>query len=259
MKRCSKCDRFECTCEIATHKKYSDCYEESANNCPKKIKTPLFSSPNSGLPEEQLNELQHCIEEANNMLRTLGTQSNPENTRQLQLHLLKLQGLPVSVKIQFNFKETRERNIRKILENQTIDSIEEKKGVLGSTGRDFIQLNTKSGCIFILFERLVSINRLNNDQDHKQDAKERKINKELVFNFGEYVSTKPNLINLYFGIPLHTLLQNFMGKNVEVKTDKQIVSGTLVTVDETKLQIKIPSKSRNRKLTLKDICFLKFY
>lgn len=230
---------------MLSHKENSDCYEESANNCPKKIRTPLFSSPNSGLPEEQLNELQHCIEEANNLLRTLGTQSNPENTRQLQLHLLKLQGLHVSVKIKFNFKETRERNIRKILENQTIDSIEEKKGVLGSTGRDFIQLDTKSGCIFILFERLASITRLNNDQEHKQDAKERKVNKELVLNFGEFVSTQPNLINLFFGIPLHTLLQNYIGENVEVKTDKQIVSGTLVTVDETNLQIKNPSKSRN--------------
>ena len=259
MKRCLKCNRFKCICEMDSQKKNSDCYEESANNCPKKIKTPLFSSPNSGLPEEQLNELQHCIEEANNMLRTLGTQSNPENTRQLQLHLLKLQGLPVSVKIQFNFKGLRERTIRKILENEAVDSTEEIMGVLGISGRDFIQLDTNSGCIFIVYERLASVTRSENDHEHKPDMHAQKINKELVFNFGKYVSTQPDLINLYFGIPLHMLLQDYVGENVVVKTDQQIVSGTLVTIDETTVQIKIANMSRIKKIPLQDICYFKFH
>lgn len=259
MKRCLTCNRFTCICEMDSQKKNSNCYEESGHNCPKKIKTPLYASPNSGLSEEQLNELQHCIEEANDLLRTLGARSNPENTRQLQLHLLKLQGLPVSVKIQFNFEGLRERTIKKILENETIDSTLEIKGVLGISGRDFIQLDTKSGCIFIFYERLASVTRSEEDHEHKQEMHSQKINKELVFNFGKYVSTKPDLINLYFGIPLHMLLQDYIGENVEVKTDKEKVSGTLATIDENTVQIKIANKNRVKKIPLQAICYFNFY
>lgn len=117
-------------------------------------------------------------------------------------------------------------------------------------------MDTKSGCMFILFERLASLTRLKNNQDYEQDAIKPHDNKELVLNFGEFVSKQPKLVNLFFGIPLHMLLQKYIDENVEVKTDKYIVSGTLVSVDETNLQVK--NSSRNRKINLKDICFLKF-
>lgn len=259
MKRCSTCNKHKCNCDKFPKDhldKTLDWYKESSFECPKKIPTPVFSSPNSALPKDQLNELQLCIEEANNLLRTLGAQSDPENTRQLQLHLLKLQGLHVLVKMKCNFKESKRRTTRKAPEKQSIDSIDEKKGVLATTGRNFIQLNSRSGCMFILFERLVSLTRLKNNQDYEQDDSILNVNRELVLNFGEFVSKQPKLVNLFFGIPLHMQLQKYIGENVAVKTDKHIVSGTLLSADENNLQIK--KSNRKRKINLKDICFLEF-
>lgn len=259
MKRCSKCNKLKCKCSkdhvTSPSEQTSEYCVESSFNCPEKIPTRVFASPNSALPEDQLNELQLCIEEANNLLRTLGSQSNPENTRQLQLHLLDLKGLHVSVKIKCNFKEGKRKNTQRAIKKHPIDSIEEKKGVLGTTGRDFIQLDTECGCIFILFERLISLSQLDDyHQDDEQNNLELILNKELVLNFGEFVSKRPKLVNLFFGIPLHMQLQKYIGENVEVKTDKHIVSGTLLSVDENDLQIK--NSRKKRKINLTDICFI---
>lgn len=261
MKRCSKCHKQKCKCNklakdhlTCPHEEISDSCLESSFRCPKKIPTPVFASPNSALPEDQLNELQLCIEEANDLLRTLGAQSDPENTRQLQLHLLKLEGVHVSVKIKCNCKEGKKRKNTKVIEKQLMDTIEEKKGVLGTTGRDFIQLETKRGCIFILFERLISLSRLQKDQEGNEI--DLPFNKELVLNFGKFVSKKPELINLFFGIPLHKQLKEYIGENVQVKTDKKLVSGTLVSVDEENIVIK--ELRRENRIDFKDICFLEF-
>ena len=261
MKRCSKCHKQKCKCNklakdhlTCPHEEISDSCLESSFRCPKKIPTPVFASPNSALPEDQLNELQLCIEEANDLLRTLGAQSDPENTRQLQLHLLKLQGVHVSVKIKCNFKESKKRKTTKIIEEPQIETTVEKIGTLATTGRDFIQLDTNCGCIFILFERLISLSHLNNCQE--QDDMKLPFNKELVLNFGEFVSKQPKLINLFFGIPLQMQLQKYIEENVQVKTDKKLLSGTLLSVDEDNILIK--DLRRENRIDFKDICFLEF-
>lgn len=255
MSLCSKCNQFICTC--------NDFSDNHSLKCPKKIPTPVFSSPNSALSEEQLNELQLCIEEANNLLRSLGSQSDPENTRQLQLHLLKLIGIPVTVNIKCMLEETevitKRKNRRKpskTIKKQLIEKVVEKDGFLVSAGKDFIQLNTKCGYIFILYERLVSLSQINTFHEQVPYYKELTINKEIVLNFGKFVSKRPKLINLFFGIPLYLQLQNFIGKDIQVKTDMQMDSGNLMSADENSIQIK--NLRRIEDINLNDICFIEF-
>ena len=256
MSLCSKCNQFLCTC--------NDFSDNHSFKCPKKIPTPVFSSPNSALSEEQLNELQLCIEEANNLLRSLGSQSDPENTRQLQLHLLKLQGVQVTATIKCMLEKETEvitmsenrRKTTKTVKKQLIEKVVEKDGFLVNEGRGFIQLNTTCGHIFILYEKLVSISHINKFHEQEPYVKELIKNKEIVLNFGNFVSKRPKLINLFFGIPLYLQLQNFIGKDIQVKTDMQMVSGNLVSVDENNIQIK--NLRRVKQVNINDTCFIEF-
>lgn len=274
MNRCSKCKKYICNCKdiqkdqsfLLPLEQIPDVYLETSFKCPDEIPTPVFASPNSSLSEAKLNELQLCIEEANNLLRSLGSQSDPENTRQLQLHLLKLQGIHVSVKINCKFEETKtsivngskKKKTTKIIEKQLIDTVEEKSGVFCTAGRDFILLNTESGYLFILFDRLISLSRLSKSQNEDPSLQDvgRKVKKELVLNFGNFVSKKPELINLFFGIPLYMQLQKYIDKLIMVKTDTQIISGTLLFADENNIRIK--NKQNVSTINIKDICFLEF-
>lgn len=92
---CDKCHLEICECQVSSFDssiKQRDC-------CPELIATPKFPSPNSPLPQEELDELQECIEIANQLLRSLGNRPNPNNLRQLQLHFLDLRKFLVRIKV----------------------------------------------------------------------------------------------------------------------------------------------------------------
>ncbi|GAB0166646.1 hypothetical protein LSPCS325_00830 [Lysinibacillus sp. CTST325] len=236
MKRCKKCKKLTCSC----------------NKSNPKIPTPVFSSPTSSLPKAQLNELKFCIDEANQLLQSLGSESDVNNTRQLQLHFLKLQGVNVKIKINCKFIErTKDEDT---IKNRVIETIEEKAGLLSIAGRDFIQLNTNCGPIFILYTRLISLSHINNSQEEEPYDLEMLKNKALVLNFGEFVSKRPSLINLFFGIPLYQQLQNYIRETVQVKTDQLMKTGTLLSATENNIHIK--NQKGNHHVNINDITFL---
>lgn len=246
MKRCKKCKKLTCSC----------------NTCNLKIPTPVFSSPNSSLPKAQLEELKFCIDEANKLLQSLGSESDPENTRQLQLHFLKLQGVNVTVKIKCRYvekakvvtKNKKRRKAIKTLNDQVIETIEEIAGLLCIAGRDFLQLNSLCGPILILYKQMISLSQIDNCQEQEPHDLEQIKNKEMVLNFGDFVSKRPELINLFFGIPLYMQLQNFIGENIQVKTDLLMLSGTLLSANENNIHIK--TQKGGNHVIINDISFL---
>ena len=79
--------------------------------------------------------------------------------------------------------------------------------------------------------------------------------REMVLNFGEFVAKRPGLVNLFFGIPLHIQLLNYLGEDVKVKTDNHhIIEGTLFEADEGK--IRVENRNGPTEINMDQICFL---
>ena len=159
MNKCPNCHSTECPCVN---------YAEFPCDCPKQIPTRRFTSPNSPLPPDELDELQRCIEAANDLLRSLGNESDPNNKRQLQLHLLNLRGVCVKVKL----KGGESRSEDKESDAGEGEAVIEKTGTLVTAGRNFIQLNILGNDVFILYERLILLSR-EDCPKHEQPKKEK--------------------------------------------------------------------------------------
>jgi hypothetical protein len=211
-------------------------------SCPEKIPTPRYRSPNSPLPQAQLDELQKCIETANDLLRSLGNERDPENQRQLQLHFLELHGILVRVKVKGPEKK------------------HEEVGSLMTAGKNFIVLNTVGKRVMIPFVKIDSLQYEGKGQDKKHHQElihlNRQIKRELVLHFGEFVSRHPELVNLFFGIPLHLMLVQYKDRMVNLKVEEQsdVVSGKLVEVEENSLQIL--KNDQTVQIPLEKICLL---
>lgn len=296
MSGCSECQSNSCVCVKGDLPcKDLTCLHVdlfgSPFDCKKQIPTPLFSSPNSPLPPKALDRLQQCIEEANDLLRSLGSESNPDNRRQLQLHFLSIRGANVILKIicEEQELEENEQEIESVNRNRQIKkrvkkiskkeiepelslkmnkkskgkwSIIEKKGKIFTAGRDFIQINQVGSSVFVLYDQLISVAR--DECEHvKQPEQElidvdRKVRRELAFNFGDFVAKKPELVNLFFGIPLFKQLKEFLGGDVKVKIFDEEIVGMLVKVDEGSIQV-LKKNNKNIEVSLNEICFVKVF
>ena len=79
--------------------------------------------------------------------------------------------------------------------------------------------------------------------------------REMVLIFGDIVSKRPQLVNLFFGILLHVQLLQYLGKDIKVKTDDHtIIEGTLIEADEGKIQIE--NRNGSIEVDLDQICVL---
>lgn len=128
-------------------------------DCPKRIPTPRFNSPNSSFSPDELEQLQACFEEINDVLRSIGNPRDPENQRQLQLHFRALRGGLVRVIVDCD------------------DEPIELLGTLEEAGRNFIQLNKIGEKTFILFERICSLQHADGTGEvveHEQELLGRK-------------------------------------------------------------------------------------
>jgi hypothetical protein len=268
MSSCYKCQSNSCKCNPDLTCLHVDLFG-SPFDCKKQIPTPRFSSPNSPLPPKALDRLQRNIEEANDLLRSLGSESDPANRRQLQLHFLSIRGADVSLKIICEEQEKEEHeqeskehilNLKMDKNSKTKRSILQKKGKIFTAGRDFIQINQVGASVFVLYDRLIYVAR--DECEHvKQPEQElidvdRKVRRELAFNFGDFVSKKPELVNLFFGIPLYKQLKEFLGGDVKVKIFDEEIVGTLVKVDEGVIQV-LKRNDNKIEINLNEICFIK--
>ncbi|MGM9948704.1 MAG: hypothetical protein ACI33P_01195 [Lysinibacillus sp.] len=280
MSFCKECRLNPCRCQKAL----ADCSSSFSSlvpenpvdlfgspfDCPKQKRTRRFASPNSRLPQDELDRLQECIEMANDLLRSLGSERNPENRRQLQLYFMELKGASVKAKIACS-KRMQEEDAAQAM-RQKIDMPDEemdarehpmkvnvikKHGKIATAGRDFIQINPVGSFIFIPYDRLISIKRDECDVPEREpeflDA-DRKTRRELAFNFGEFVKKDPDLVNLFFGISLFKQLKEFIGEDVKVRVGEYILSGLLVCVDEDRIQLQC--RKEKVEVDLRDICFV---
>ena len=281
MSFCKECRLSPCRCQQAL----DDCSSSfsclvpvepvdlfgSPFDCPKQKRTRRFASPNSRLPQDELDRLQECIEMANDLLRSLGSERDRDNRRQLQLYFMELKGASVKAKIacikRMQDEEDPIQAMRQDIDlpNEEMDAHEhkmkvdviKKHGKIATAGRDFIQINPVGSFIFIPYNRLIFIKRDECDVPEREpeflDA-DRKTRRELAFNFGEFVKKDPDLVNLFFGIPLFKQLKEFIGEDVKVRVGEYILSGLLVCVDEGSIQLQC--RKEKIEVDMNDICFV---
>lgn len=236
---CSACHLEVCQCMVSC----CDSPYEVEDCCPEQIPTRKFASPNSRLPQEELDELQECIEIANQLLRSLGNRPNPNNLRQLQLHLLDLREFLVRINVYCH-------------EDDIV-------GKLVTAGRDFVLLNTVGKSTFIPFSRINGIRydkKEMNDIEHQELINSnRQFKRELVLHFGEVVSRSPELVNLFFGLPLHLMLTELIGCKVRVHVEnpEESIKGNLFGVDENSIQI-VRDKEM-KQIQIQQICFIEVH
>ena len=253
MERCIDCRSLPCICNQPEDLFGSPFY------CQKRKRTRKFTSPNSPLDQKELDELQACIEAANDLLRSLGSQSNDQNTRQLQLHFLEMRGENIEANINCEKAEIVDEssNISKS-DNIMIKTIC-LCGKIATAGRDFLQVNQTGSAVFIPYNNLLSIKK-----DEKKEEMEikpefidaqKELRRKLAFNFGEFVSKNPTFINLFFGLPLYLMLKQFKGKDFNILTNEGIFTGTLIRVDEGK--IKLLNRKEELDFDLEEVCYLK--
>lgn len=291
MSRCHDCHERECICR-KSNLKPTDLFG-SPFNCKKQIRTRRFTSPNSAFSPDELDQLQECIEKANHLLRSLANESDPTNTRQLQLHFLGLRGVRVKVKIlcdielpeddedEIELFGNLEDEIEGFLVNEEIELDEEmdvndeevnnkeesedaemkiirKKGRVTTAGRDFIQINQVGSAVFVLYNRLLSVSRdckkPSENEPEFLDANSQ-TRRELAFNFGEFVAKNLELVNLFFGIPLSLQLKEYIGKEVHVRTDDGYAKGTLVCAGNGEIDLLMKENNQER-INIDDICYL---
>ena len=212
-----------------------------------------FTSPNSPLPQDELDELQACIEKVNDLLRSLASEHDNDNKRQLQLHFLAMNG--ITVKAYIHCTQSSNENTVAV---KSAETTLYKKGRLSTAGRDFIQINQVGSAVFILYNKLLAIARAEACEDELNENAvlhvDSETRRELAFNFGEFVSKSPKLINLFFGIPLYIKLQQFKGKDVNVKTFEKLYYGTLIDAEDG--TIIIENKGRAQMIGMDEVCYL---
>ncbi len=306
MSRCRECHSNSCGGNMSISKDEFPCIDLSCDHvdlfgspfdCKKQIPTPRFSSANSPLPPDELDRLQQCIEEANDLLRSLGSESDPDNRRQLQLHFLSIRGADVILKIiceeleieendqeiEGNDQEVEavnsdrkqykkgkkvcgkeaETELSLKISNSAKRSIIEKKGKIFTAGRDFIQINQVGASVFVHYDRIISVRRDECEQVKQQEQEligvDRKVRRELAFNFGEFVAKNPELVNLFFGIPLYKQMKEFLGEDVKVKTFNEDIVGTLVKVEEGSIQVLKKDDGKEIQINLNEVCYIKVF
>lgn len=207
------------------------CENHCDNKCPDKIPTMRFSAPTTQLSPKEFEKQKKCIEQVNDLLVAISSPRDPQNLSGLRLHFRKLKGMLVDVEVDCN---------------NTKETI---TGLLKNAGRDHLEIEAVGKRHFILYQRVCKVER--NSNNHECEYSESHVHNELegiskylrqdiVLNFGKVVSKDPELINIFFGIPLYLQLVNFIGCKVKINIEDSlaVVNGTLVESTKDKICIK---------------------
>lgn len=201
-----------------------------------------ISSPTTSLPRNEFIELRACIEEANQILQTLGNPRTPENPRQLQLKLASLIGKQVRAEISFQGKF------------KTIT------GILKQVGRNYIQLRNKNVQRYVMFDHLISVS-INKAKDNHFPQHQRnpyfneKLNCEILYNFTDVVSGSVKLLNRFYGIPLSIALLQDVGKETRIKQADSAIIHSGILLNTTDQAVIIQTEKQEHGETLETIPF----
>jgi hypothetical protein len=273
--------------------------------CPERIPTPLYPSPNSCLPHEELEELEARIEETNRLLLDLGLSERgngfdddfEELNEEARMRAFDgLVGQIVKVKIDCAAGVEAEEEEAEVVGSTTTGthrvkrakakkragqhSRKKRKVLRGSlkrlrvqakreltkrtlvgrvhlVGRNFVLLKHEEKEIFIPLLKVCSVILENryatpvNEEDLL--CIDPCFRRALTFQFGETVASSPELIQLFYRIPLNIYLLLLEGKKVRVRLADRFVVGTLVKVEKEQIRLCLKN-DKETTISLNQIC-----
>ncbi|MBE3577906.1 MAG: hypothetical protein IMX00_09495 [Limnochordales bacterium] len=246
--------------------------------CPPRVPTPRFSSPNSPLPPEELEQLKACLEEVNDLLRTLGNPPDPKNKETLRLHLRRLRGQRVLVEMACGGggtyahgggQDEGEGQENGGQESEKTGQGRSYAGILRDAGKDYLELDwgkrEKRGDreeqrrVLLPYGRVCMVTVQDPDESFEPPHHPELIDidpdlrRDLVLSFGRVVASNPELISIFFGLPLHLRLRQEAGVRITVRLEGDTVTGQLSEVDEESIKVRTAPGAEHR-IILAEVC-----
>ncbi|MBM7659722.1 ribosome maturation factor RimP [Bacillus mesophilus] len=235
------CNEFRCPEFVPANAPDDFCIPEEC--CPDKIPQPKFPSPNSCLSEEELEEVEANLEEVNNLLLDLGLSGEREPNEIFKEAFDGLVGQQVIVKL----------NCPSLIREGKNMSV---KGRVYLVGQDFVLLKRKKSDVLVRFKQVLLIKLKNRYAEPESEARLNDIDpcfrRRLTFNFGEVVSSSPELIQLFFRLNLKIYLMLLIGETVKVSLDGRKMKGKICEVHDESFTIKM--KKKEREIPMNNVC-----
>lgn len=190
--------------------------------CPELYPSPKLPSPTSCLPQETLEKVIENIRAANELLLdlALGEERVPDETYQkvfdglnrLQVEITSLSG----------------------------DTCE---GKVVLSGYDFVVLRNEEKVFIYPYSQIDIVKPFGRFADPYHDPELSNIDpcfrKELTFNFGDVVSSSPELIHLFFRMRLNIYLLVFEEKHIQLQIEEQTIQGQVKKVDKESIILEV--------------------
>lgn len=234
------------------NRKASNC----SRRCPDLKPNRSFPSPNTCLPQEELEELKGNVEEANRFLLNLALGNREESElNSLQEVFMELMGETICVELNC----VKENDA--IADKHEFSGKWQIEGTIWLAGRDFVVLVKDEQKIALLYNKICKVDLLNEDDVCKEEIllnltpnnRDR-----LARHFGEVVSCAPQLIQLFFKIRLNAFLLQLIDSNIKLVMEEEKIEGTLCRVDADSLEIIKDEGQGNRLMALEEICLFVF-
>ena len=202
---------------------------------------PKFPSPTGCLTLEDTEKLERCIDEANELLLSLGLSGELGIDRAYFLALQDHEGAEIRIDLECNKQKV-------------------QWGKLIFVGLNFLILDSKDGVNIVPYQNILNIDiekNLKNRDDISHDTfdelvKDPFLRRDLVLRFGATVSQSPVLINEFFGLTLSVLLITYIGHNVTIFIENDTITGVITKVDSE--TISLSCEKSHEVIPLANIC-----
>ncbi|WP_246938569.1 hypothetical protein [Bacillus pinisoli] len=245
MKEESVCRDFRCPEFIPAGTPDDFCIPEDC--CPTRIPQPKYPSPNSCLPEEELEELEAKIDAINEMLLDIALSGEREQNQIFEISFDGLVGQEVIVKLNCPSLTNENKNLS-------------VKGRVFLVGQDFVLLKRKKTDVLIPFEQILLVKLKNRFAEPNPEPNLADIDpcfrRKLTFNFGEVVSSSPELIQIFFRLTIKIYMMLLVGEKVKVTLDGVKMKGIICDVHDESFTLKM--KNKEREIPLNNLCKLTF-
>lgn len=190
--------------------------------CPERADSPELPSPESCLPPEKREEVDKKIAEANRLLLDLALGNNRSIQETYQRAFDGLIGLEVEI----------------------VNPLDETiSGVVMMAAFDFILLSRDDYKIIVPYEQIESVKASGCYAELVPGANLLNINphlrRKLTFQFGKIVGSSPELIQLFFKIPLAVYLLLFEDQTIKARVGRSLIEGVLVDVNKESIVLEM--------------------
>ncbi len=190
--------------------------------CPERADSPELPSPESCLPPEKREEVDKKIAEANRLLLDLALDDNRSVQETYQRAFDGLIGLEVEI----------------------INPLDETlSGVVVMAAFDFILLRRDDYKIIVPYEQIESVKSSGCYAELVPEANllniGPRLRRKLTFQFGKVVGSSPELIQLFFKIPLAVYLLLFEEQTIKVRVGRSLIEGVLVDVNKESIVLEL--------------------